>query len=206
MSDRRERLQRAIARSGLVSRRKAEVLISEGRVTVNGEVPLVGAKIDPVLDRVEVDGVPVPVRPGLVYYLLNKPAGTLSSASDPRGRTLVTDLVPASPRVWPVGRLDLDTEGLLILTNDGDLTHRVTHPRYGVTKRYRVLVEGNFGSGTRDQLIEGVNLEDGPARALEVATLDKQGERTLLELVMGEGRKREVRRLCEAMGLTVMRW
>ncbi|MFQ5966984.1 MAG: (d)CMP kinase [Acidimicrobiia bacterium] len=199
-----ERLQKAIARTGLASRRKAEDLIKNGRVTVNGVMAKLGTRIDPQRDLVEVDGVSLPVRPDLVYYLLNKPSGVVSSVSDPEGRPVVTDLVPGAVRVWPVGRLDQETEGLLILTNDGDLTHVVSHPRFGVTKRYRVLVEGQVSAPILQRFIEGVELDDGPAKAIEARSVDKHADRTLLELVMGEGRKREVRRMCEALGLEVV--
>src|SRR5215204_657547 len=131
-----ERLQKVLARVGLGSRRICEELIAEGRVVVNGAVADLGRQVDPERDVVEVDGVPIGVRPGLVHYVLNKPAGVITTADDPHGRPTVVGLVPAEPRVFPVGRLDEDTEGLLLLTNDGDLAHRMTHPSYGVEKEY----------------------------------------------------------------------
>ena len=127
-ADEGERLQKVLARAGIGSRRACEELIAAGRVTVNGEVAGLGRRIAPETDLVEVDGTAIGVRPGLVHYLLNKPAGVVTTADDPQGRPTVLDLVPAEPRVFPVGRLDLDTEGLLVLTNDGELTHRLTHP------------------------------------------------------------------------------
>jgi 23S rRNA pseudouridine2605 synthase len=137
-----EKLQKVLARAGVASRRAVEILIMEGRVSVNGEVADVGARVDPKVDVLEVDGALVAADPDLVHYLLHKPAGVVSTASDPQGRPTVVDLVPAEPRVFPVGRLDADTEGLLLLTNDGELTNRVTHPSHGVEKEYLAEVEG----------------------------------------------------------------
>ena len=174
-------------------------------MTVNGAVAHVGQKVDPEVDRVEIDGIPLPVKPGLVHYLVYKPPGIISSADDPQGRPIVTGLVPAQPRVFPVGRLDEASEGLLILTNDGELAHRLTHPRFGVQKTYTALVSGVPASSALRRLTEGVDLDDGPARALRAKVLDRHGDRALLEVVMGEGRKREVRRMCAAVGHPVER-
>jgi 23S rRNA pseudouridine2605 synthase len=195
-----ERLQKAIARSGLCSRRAAEELIARGKVTVNGVVATLGDKVDVSSDRVEVRGVPLPVAPGLVHYLVNKPVGVVSTAADTHGRRTVVDLVPADPPVHPVGRLDLDSGGLLILTNDGDLTLRLTHPRHGVEKVYAVRVRGRVTDGAVRRLERGVELEDGPARALRARVLDRRDDASLLEVTMGEGRNREVRRMCAAIG------
>src|SRR4051794_24543391 len=137
-----ERLQKVLARVGIGSRRVCEELIAEGRVTVNDEVARLGRRVDPLHDRVVVDGVPVGVRPGLVYYALNKPAGVVTTAVDTHGRPTVVELVPPEPRVFPVGRLDLETEGLLLLTNDGELANRLTHPSYGIEKEYVAEVAG----------------------------------------------------------------
>ena len=137
-----DRLQKVLARTGVGSRRVCEDLIVDGRVTVNGEVPVLGRRVDTAVDVIELDGGPLPVRPGLVHYLVNKPAGVVSTAEDTHGRPTVVGLVPEEPRVYPVGRLDMDSEGLLIVTNDGELTHRLTHPSYGVPKEYLVQVEG----------------------------------------------------------------
>ncbi|MDP9071956.1 MAG: rRNA pseudouridine synthase [Actinomycetota bacterium] len=196
-----ERLQKVLARTGFGSRRACEELIADGRVTVNGEVALLGRRIDPDGDRVEVDGVPVGVRADLVYYLLNKPRGVVTTASDPQGRSTVLDLVPPEPRVFPVGRLDADTEGLLVLTNDGDLTHRLTHPGFGVEKEYLAEVEGSPSPGAVRRLRDGVALEDGvtaPARVALVAP-------TALRITVHEGRNRQVRRMCAAVGHPVVR-
>jgi 23S rRNA pseudouridine2605 synthase len=160
-----------------------------------------GWRVDPATDRVAVDGVPVGIRPGLVYYLLNKPAGVVSTASDPQGRAVVTDLVPGEPRVHPVGRLDTDSEGLLILTNDGSLTFRLTHPRFGVEKEYLVMVEGVLKRGAVRQLREGVLLADGRTAPARVAQVDPH----TLRMIIHEGRNRQVRRMCEAVGHPVRR-
>ncbi len=162
-----ERLQKILARAGVGSRRTCEGLIEDGRVEVNGEVATLGRRVDPEHDRVTIDGVTIPVRPGLVYYLLNKPAKVVTTAHDPEGRPTVMDLVPAEPRVFPVGRLDWDTEGLLLLTNDGDLAHDLTHPSRGVPKTYLAEVTGSPGRAALRRLREGVDLDDGrtaPAR------------------------------------------
>lgn len=196
-----QRLQKVLAAAGLGSRRACEVLIEEERVTVNGEVAVLGRRVDPETDRIEVDGLRVPVRPGLVTYLLNKPKGVVSTASDPQGRPTVVALVPAEPRVFPVGRLDADTEGLLLLTNDGDLAHRLTHPSFGVDKEYLAQVDGNPSPAVLRRLREGVDLDDGrtaPAKANLVAP-------GVIGLVIHEGRNRQVRRMCEAVGHPVRR-
>lgn len=196
-----ERLQKVLARIGLGSRRACEDLITGRRITVNGEIPILGRRIDPAIDEVQLDGVPLPVLPGLVYYLVNKPAGVVSTADDTHGRPEVVSLVPSDPRVFPVGRLDMDSEGLLILTNDGGLTHRLTHPSFGVPKEYLVEVEGEPSAGDVRRLREGIDLDDGrtaPARVAVVAP-------TLLRIVIHEGRNRQVRRMCDAVGHPVLR-
>jgi pseudouridine synthase len=199
------RLQKLIAHSGITSRRGAEEMIKAGRVTVDGAPAHLGQKVERELVRVEVDGVPLPIRPGLVYYLVNKPIGVVSTALDPQGRSTVTELVPADPRVYPVGRLDADSEGLLLLTNDGDLTNLVTHPSHAVSKTYSVLVEGMPTTAQVRQLEKGVALDDGPAAAISARLLDSSRNRGLLEVTMGEGRKREVRRMCDAIGFPVIK-
>ena len=198
MSD--QRLQKLIAGAGLMSRRAAEDLIRQGRVTVDGRVARLGDRADPDHARVEIDGIPLPVAPDRVTYLVYKPVGVVSTVSDPQGRPTVVDLVPNEPRVHPVGRLDVDSEGLLLLTNDGELTHRVTHPRFGVTKTYSVLVEGRMTPREVRRLVDGVDLEDGPARARSARLVDVTSGRSLVEVVMGEGRNREVRRMMAALG------
>ena len=196
-----QRLQKVLAQAGLGSRRACEVLIADGRVRVNGRVATLGDRADPEVDEIEVDGAVVGVRPGLVHYLLNKPAGVVTTASDPQGRATVVGLVPGEPRVFPVGRLDADTEGLLLLTNDGDLAHRLTHPSFGVDKEYLVEVEGTPARGVVRRLRDGVELEDGITAPAKVSAV---GE-SLLRITIHEGRNRQVRRMCEAVGHPVRR-
>ena len=196
-----ERLQKVLSRAGLGSRRVCDDLIAAGRVTVNGEVAVLGRRVDAEADRVELDGVPIGVRAGLVYYVLNKPRGVMTSAADAHADRLVVDLVPSEPRVFPVGRLDVDTEGLLLLTNDGDLTHRLTHPSFGVEKEYVAEVQGAPTPAAVRTLREGVELDDGrtaPAKA----TLTPPN---VLTITIHEGRNRQIRRMCDAIGHPVVR-
>ena len=195
------RLQKVLAQAGLGSRRVAEDLIDRGRVRVNGERAVLGRRVDPESDVIEVDGAQIGVKAGLVHYLLNKPVGVVTTVSDPQGRPTVVDLVPSDTRVFPVGRLDADTEGLLILTNDGDLTHRLTHPSFGVEKDYLVMVEGSPSRGALRTLREGVELDDGltsPAKVSQVGD-------SLIRITIHEGRNRQVRRMCESVGHPVLR-
>jgi 23S rRNA pseudouridine2605 synthase len=195
------RLQKVLAQAGLGSRRTCEALIERRRVRVNGDVAALGRRVDPEVDVIEVDGAQIGVKAGLVHYLLNKPRGVITTASDPQGRPTVIDLLPPEPRVFPVGRLDGDSEGLLLLTNDGDLTHRLTHPSYGVDKEYLVEVEGDPSKGDLARLRDGVDLEDGRTAPAKVAQL---GDR-LLRITIHEGRNRQVRRMCDAIGHPVVR-
>lgn len=200
-AEERERLQKVLARVGLGSRRACDTVIADGRVTVNGAPAVLGQRIDPLHDLVELDGVPLPVLPGLVHYILNKPAGVLTTADDPHGRPTVVELVPAEPRVFPVGRLDADTEGLLVLTNDGALAHRLTHPSFGVEKEYLVEVEGVPSAGTLRRLRQGVELEDGVTAPATVGVVSPE----VLRMVIHEGRNRQIRRMAEAVGHPVRR-
>jgi len=196
-----ERLQKVLARVGIGSRRVCEDLIAEGRVRVDGDIAVLGRRVDPETALIEVDGAPVGVRPDLVHYVLNKPAGVVTTADDPQGRPTVVGLVPDEPRVFPVGRLDADTEGLLLLTNDGELAHRLTHPSYGVEKEYVAEVEGLPTRAVLRRLREGVELDDGltaPARATLI-------DPSVVRLTIHEGRNRQVRRMCEAVGHSVVR-
>jgi 23S rRNA pseudouridine2605 synthase len=195
------RLQKVLAQAGLGSRRTCEELIDQRRVRVNGEVAIQGRRVDPEVDVVEVDGAQIGVRAGLVHYLLNKPAGVITTAADTHGRPTVLELVPEEPRVFPVGRLDADSEGLLLITNDGDLAQRLTHPSYGVEKEYLVEVEGMPQRGAIRRLREGLDLEDGRTAPAKVALL---GDR-LLRITIHEGRNRQVRRMCETVGHPVLR-
>lgn len=195
-----ERLQKILARSGVASRRESEDLIDSGRVTINGKVATLGDKARE-LDQIELDGIPVLRNPDLVHYLLHKPRTVLSTASDPEGRETVVDLVPSEARVFPVGRLDADSEGLIILTNDGDLTQRLTHPSFGVPKEYLAHVEGVPSRAAIRRLREGIELEDGMTSPAEVS-MPQDG---LLRIVIHEGRNRQVRRMCDAVGHPVLR-
>jgi len=174
-------------------------------VTVDGDPAHLGQKIDPSKQRVRIDGLPLPLAPDLASYLVYKPVGTVSTADDPQGRPTVVDLVPRSMRVYPAGRLDADSEGLMVLTNDGDLTLRLTHPRFGVHKTYVVLVSGTVEPAALRRLADGVDLEDGPAAAIGARLLDQSDGRALVEIIMGEGRKRIVRRMFDRVGHPVER-
>ena len=196
------RLQKVLASAGLGSRRVCDDLIAEGRVTVNGEVAVLGRRVDPAADRVELDGAPIGVLPDLVYYLLNKPQGVVTTSKDTHGRPTVVELLPAEPRVFAVGRLDADTEGLLLLTNDGDLANRIAHPSHGVEKEYLAEVDGGRVSpGHIRQLRDGIELDDGITAEARVA----QPEPGVLRITIHEGRNRQVRRMCAAIGHPVRR-
>jgi 23S rRNA pseudouridine2605 synthase len=193
------RLNAYLARAGIASRRGADDLIKAGRVTVNGEPGQLNTFVER-RDRVEVDGEPVSAQE-LTYVLLHKPPGTVTTARDPQGRATVVELVDVPERVVPVGRLDADTTGALLLTNDGPLAHRLAHPRYGVEKVYEVEVEGKPDASALQRLEEGVELDDGrtaPARARLIAP-------STIELTLHEGRKHQVKRMCEAVGHPVRR-
>lgn len=205
-----ERLQKVLARAGLASRRRAEELIVAGRIRVNGEVAVLGRRVDPGHDTIELDGVRVVSDDTLVHYLLNKPRGVMSTSSDPEGRPTVVQLVPAEPRVFSVGRLDLDTEGLIVLTNDGELAHRLMHPSHGVEKEYYAEVDGIPTPASLRRLREGVELDDGITAPAKVRLVDQQpgsGARgsSIVAVVLHEGRKRQVRRMCAAVGHPVER-
>ncbi|NNE96957.1 MAG: rRNA pseudouridine synthase, partial [Acidimicrobiales bacterium] len=196
-----ERLQKILARAGVASRRAVEDMIGSGRVSVNGTVATLGDKADPERDEIKVDGAVISVLPDAITYLLNKPAGTVSTASDPHGRQTVVDLVPAEPRVFPVGRLDADTEGLLLLTNDGGMAHRLTHPSHGVEKEYLAHVEGTPKPRAIRALRDGVELDDGTTAPAKVSLVGDN----LIKLAIHEGRNRQVRRMCAAVGHPVLR-
>lgn len=198
-----ERLQKVLARAGFGSRRSCEELIERGRVRVNGDVARLGMRVDPSRDSVEVEGVRVNLQPDLVYLALNKPVGVVTTVADARGRPTVMDLVPLEPRVFPVGRLDRDTGGLLLITNDGEFANRIAHPRYEVPKTYVAEVAGRFPASAATRLERGVELEDGLARASDVRVKARARGRTLVELVVREGRNRLVRRLFDAVGTPV---
>ncbi len=199
------RLHKLLAQMGVASRRAAEKMIAEGRVSVNGRiVNTPGAMVSPE-DEIKVDGKLVRQQPKMRYILLNKPAGILSTAKDERGRKTVIDLLGQSQRVYPVGRLDKDSEGLMLLTNDGELAQRITHPRYGVHKQYMVEVEGYFSDRSLQDLLQGVELEDGFSKPLDAKIISRSRNESKLLITMGEGRKRQVRRTLAALGYKVTR-
>lgn len=201
----RIRIQKAIANAGLMSRRAAEEAMLDGRVMLNGLPVVLGDRVDPSEDLLTLDGNPVPVSEDLETHLLNKPPGVISTAGDPQGRMTVVEMIGSDKRLYPVGRLDADSEGLILVSNDGELTNRVTHPSYGITKKYLAEVEGEVAKSTVKGLTTGVDLEDGPARAESARIVDSRPGRSSIELVMVEGRNREVRRMLDVIGHPVRR-
>lgn len=198
------RIHRALARAGVASRRKAEDLVAAGRVTVNGIVARTGQNVDPSSDRIEVDGRKVSAPAAAVWMMLNKPAGVLTTRSDPGGRRTVFDLAPGAPGLTYVGRLDYMTEGLLLLTTDGDAAHALTHPRTGVERTYVATVRGNAPLAVVAAK-KGVALEDGVVRPDHVEAHPVGDRLWEFTVSISEGKNREVRRLCEALGLEVQR-
>ena len=202
------RLQKVLAAAGIASRRACEILISEGRVEVNSEIVVEqGRRVDPERDVIRVDGARIPPPRRHRYLALNKPRGVVTTMSDPEGRRTVADLVTVGgkERLFHVGRLDTDTEGLLILTNDGDFAHRLAHPSYQVPKTYIAEVAGLVGEQTLSRLRRGITLEDGPVRPTSVKIVSAAGDKTLLKITIQEGRNRIVRRTMEAVGHPVRR-
>lgn len=191
-----------MAHAGVASRRASERLIVAGRVEVNGRVVTqLGTKVDPEKDTIRVDGRPISPSEQKVYYLLHKPKGVVSSAHDPQGRPTVVDLLKGvKKRVYPVGRLDYDSEGLVLLTNDGDIAYVLTHPRYRVPKRYLVEVEGRPHPGKLKTLARGIKLEDGWTAPAKVKLVENRPDSTILVMEIYEGRKRQIRRMCQAVG------
>lgn len=198
------RLQRALARAGVASRRHSEALIAAGRVTVNGQPAHVGQSVDPERDEIRVDGKPIGSTPALVWLVLHKPAGVMTTRSDPQGRKTVFDLVDDVPGLTYVGRLDYMTEGVLILTNDGDAVHALMHPSGEVERTYVAVVTGNAAEAAKDAR-RGVELDDGLVQPVAVASRSLGGGRSEFEVTITEGRKHEIRRLCRVLGLTVER-
>jgi pseudouridine synthase len=202
-----ERVQKLMAQAGLGSRRHNEKLIRAGRVRVNGRTASLGDKADPATDRIEVDGRPIKVPQAHVYIALNKPKGVISSLEDElgQGRTTVRDLVDVPGHIYPVGRLDKQSEGLMLMTNDGKLAHRLTHPRYRHEKMYHVLVEGTIPAETLDQWQHGVRLDDRMTAPAQITVINRQKKLTELEIVLREGRKRQIRRIAAMFGHPVRR-
>ncbi|NPV52316.1 MAG: rRNA pseudouridine synthase [Firmicutes bacterium] len=201
-----ERLQKALAKAGVASRRRAEELILEGRVRVNGEVvTALGTRVEPGVDEIRVDGRVIACHVPRVYLALNKPRGYVTTTRDPQGRPTVLDLIPdVRMRVFPVGRLDSDTEGLLILTNDGDFAYALTHPKHEVPRTYIAWVSGLPAEASLEALRNGVILEDGPTAPADVRVLGRHRRGVVLQLRIHEGRKRQVRRMCKAVGHPVL--
>lgn len=200
------RLQKALAEAGVASRRHAEALIAAGRVKVNGAVVrAMGVTIDPQRDRLEVDGRAVRAAGERTYIMLHKPRNVVTTASDPAGRATIMDFVPRDRRLFPVGRLDRNSEGLVLLTDDGALAHRLMHPRYEHEKEYRVLVEGRLPSQAIQKLREGIELEEGRTAPARVEFVEHVAGDTWLRIVLREGRKRQIRRMMEAVGHRVKR-
>jgi 23S rRNA pseudouridine2605 synthase len=199
-----ERLQKVLAAAGLGSRRKCEEIIEAGRVRVNNRVADLGDRVDTQNDRVTVDDIPLDLDVEKKYFLLNKPAGYITTVRDTRRRPTVMDLLHEDARLFPVGRLDKDTRGLLLITNDGYLAQRIMHPSHGVEKTYLAWVEGHPGKRALARLRGGIALEEGTTAPARVKVLGQEGDRTLLEITIHEGRKRQVRRMCAEVGLGVV--
>ncbi|BCJ85785.1 pseudouridine synthase [Effusibacillus dendaii] len=200
-----ERLQKVLAQSGVASRRKCEELIVAGKVTVNGQVVTeLGTKVDSTRDTIAVEGKPIGKQQS-VYILFNKPTGVVTTVSDPEGRKTVIDLVQVKERIFPVGRLDMNTSGLLLLTNDGQLANGLIHPCHEVDKTYRVVVHGSITDDSLKRLENGVLLEDGMTAPAKVKLLARSSKQSAFEITIHEGRNRQVRRMCEAVGHPVLK-
>jgi 23S rRNA pseudouridine2605 synthase len=199
------RLQKFLSECGVASRRASEQLIADGRVQVNGEVATLGRSVEPETDTITLDGRELRQEQRLTYVLLNKPRGTVTTAKDTHGRKTVLDcLEGVKERVFPVGRLDMDTEGVLVLTNDGDLAHRLMHPSHGIEKVYVATVAGEIGEEALAKLASGVMLEDGMTAPAKVKLIRGERHSSRVQLTLHEGKKREVKRMCEAVGHPVL--
>ena len=198
----KERLNKIIAMAGITSRRRADELISSGLVSVNGQVEKrVGSKAVWGIDSINVDGHPIPDPPKKIYVILNKPFGYVSTLHDPEGRPIIRDLVKdVKERIYPIGRLDFDSSGLLILTNDGGLSFRLMHPKFHIPRTYKVIVEGFISDTSVERLKKGVFLDDGPTNPARVRIIKAQQGRSVVRITIFEGRSREIRRMCEAVG------
>lgn len=206
MSEEGIRLQKVLASAGVASRRASEILIAEGRVEVNGKPVLEpGLRVDPERDTIRVDGSRIPPPRRHVYVVLNKPRGVISTMDDPEGRQTLTDFLPTRQRLFHVGRLDTETEGLLILTNDGEFAHRMTHPKYEVQKTYLVEVEGFLDNKILKLLEKGLRLEDGPIKPDKVKLISRTDTKSLIEITLHSGRNRIVRRMMDSIGHPVRR-
>jgi len=201
-----DRLQKLVAAAGLCSRREAETWLREGRVRVNGDLAQLGDRADPACDRISVDGQPLALPRTTLTLLLNKPPGVLSTCHDTHGRPTVLDLLPPDRRrgLHPVGRLDADSRGALLLSNDGDLTLRLTHPRFGHRRTYRIWIEGHPRPATLERWAAGIPLDGHPCQPVRIRLLGAKGANTRLDLVMLEGRNRQIRRTAELLGHPVL--
>ncbi len=199
------RLQKILSEIGVASRRRAEEMIREGRVTVNGRVAMIGEKADPGRDHIKVDGRLVTRSPSKVYLLVYKPKNVVTTAEDPEGRPTVMDLVKSNSRLFPVGRLDYDAEGFLLLTNDGELAYRLSHPSFEVPRTYRVKVQGKPTREEVRKLSQGVYLEDGLTAPSRITFLKETDQNSWLEMTLHEGRNRQVKRMWEKMGYSVLK-
>jgi len=199
---RRERLNKIISMAGIASRRRADELISSGLVTINGRVETsLGSKAIWGVDSITVDSQAIPAPPRKIYVMVHKPFGYVSTLRDPEGRPIIRDLIKdVRERIYPVGRLDFDSQGLLILTNDGDLAHRLMHPRYHIPRTYKVTVEGSLSDGSAEKLRKGIPLDDGPSGPARVKVVERRQERSVVRITVFEGRSREIRRMFEAVG------
>ena len=204
-----DRLQKIISQCGIASRRHAEAMIAHGRIKINGRIAQLGDRADLDQDTVLIDGKPIQQRPNLIYLLLNKPAGIVSTCSDPQKRRTIIDLLPQNLRkgqgIHPVGRLDLNSSGALLLTNDGDLTLRLTHPRYHLPKTYHVWIEGDTQALTLQQWREGVMLMGKKTLPADVSVLKCHSGKTLLEVTLTEGRNRQIRRIAQQFGYKILK-
>ena len=206
MKDNKIRLQKHLAECGVASRRKAEELIEMGKVKVNGHVATIGTKVDPKRDKITVRGKTVVANTTKMYIMLHKPRGFVTTASDEKGRKCVTDLVKDAPvRLFPVGRLDMNSEGLLLMTNDGEFANKLTHPSYHVNKTYRVTVKGEVQEEKLLELKEGIVLDGQKTLPCDCFVAERKADRTVLIFIIQEGRNRQIRRMCEAVNLEVLR-
>lgn len=200
-----ERLQKVMAQAGIGSRRACEEMIQSKRVLVNGQPAVLGQKVDPASDTILVDGKPLGRLEPKRYFVLNKPRGYVTTSRDQFARRSVLDLVSLPERVYPVGRLDYDSEGLVLLTNDGELAYRIMHPRFKLPKTYRVRVKGQVSEDAVERLRSGVMLDDGPTQPARVELLKAASDASLLRITITEGRNRQVKRMCAAVGHEVIR-